>query len=342
MKTPFSSQSPTRGTHYPLGPSITGDGVNFCLFARHADRVELVLFDRADATTASRVYPLDPRQHKTYHYWHIFIPGLSAGQVYGWRVHGPFDPSHGHRFDGQKLLVDPYARALVVPQTYNRRKSSIQGDNTDSAIRSVVVDMNEYDWEGDQPLELPFRKTIIYEMHVKGFTMHDSSGVSEDKRGTYAGLIEKIPYLKDLGITAVELMPVFHFDEQDAPMGLTNYWGYTPFSFFAPHTHFSSDKGVMGPLNEFRDMVKALHRAGIEVILDVVYNHTSEGNHEGPTISLKGLANTTYYHLQHDPRFYDDYSGTGNTLSANHAVVRRLIIDSLKFWVTEMHVDGFR
>ncbi len=330
------------GLHHPLGATILDGGVNFCVFARHADYLELVFFEEADDREPSRVIRLDPRLNRTHHYWHVFVPGVEAGQIYGWRAHGPFDPQRGYRFDGQKLLIDPYARAIVVPKAYNRREACISGDNTPHAMRSVVVDMEAYDWEGDQPLELPFRKTVIYELHVKGFTRHPNSGVAPDTRGTFRGLIEKIPYLQELGVTAVELMPVFHFDEQDGPTGLTNYWGYSPISFFALHSGYSSDKSAMGPLNEFRDMVKALHRAGMEVILDVVYNHSGEGDHDGPTMSLKGLANSTYYHLESDQRLYGNYAGTGNTLSANHAVVRRLILDSLRFWVTEMHVDGFR
>ena len=209
-------------------------------------------------------------------------------------------------------------------------------------MRSVVVDPDVYDWEGDAPLRRPFATTVIYEMHVAGFTRHPSSGVAPRRRGTYAGLIEKIPYLQDLGITAVELLPVFQFDAQDCPPGLVNYWGYSPVSFFAPHAGYSSRRDPLGPVDEFRDLVKALHRAGIEVILDVVYNHTAEGNHDGPTLSFRGLDNDTYYLLEADRARYADYTGTGNTLNANDAVVRRLILDSLRYWVAHMHVDGFR
>ncbi len=196
--------------------------------------------------------------------------------------------------------------------------------------------------KGMLPLRRPFAKTVIYEMHVRGFTRHPNSGVAPEKRGTYAGLIEKIPYLRDLGITAVELLPVFEFDEADARPGLTNYWGYSPVSFFAPHRAYSSRRDLLGPLDEFRDMVKALHRAGIEIILDVVYNHTAEGNHEGPTFCYRGLANDVYYMLANDKNFFSNYTGCGNTLNAGHAVVRRMILDSLRYWVSEMHVDGFR
>ena len=205
-----------------------------------------------------------------------------------------------------------------------------------------MTDPRTYDWEGDAPLKTPSSQTIVYEMHVRGFTCHPSSGVAEKKRGTFAGVVEKIPYLKELGVTAVELMPVFQFDPQDAPPGLVNYWGYAPVSFFAPHQAYSSRQDPLGPLDEFRDMVKALHRAGIEVILDVVFNHTAEGSHDGPTLSFRGFDNLTYYILEQDRSCYANYSGTGNTLNANHPIVRRMILDSLRYWVKEMHVDGFR
>jgi glycogen operon protein len=204
------------------------------------------------------------------------------------------------------------------------------------------VDPSDYDWEGDRPLRLPSSRTIIYELHVRGFTRHSNSGVHADRRGTYAGLIEKIPYLRELGITAVELLPVFQFDALDAPPGKTNYWGYAPVTFFAPHQAYTSRRDAMGPVHEFQDMVKALHRAGIEVILDVVFNHTAEGDERGPTLSLRGLDNNTYYILEHDRSRYSNYTGTGNTLNANHPVVRRMIVDSLRYWVQAMHVDGFR
>ena len=211
-----------------------------------------------------------------------------------------------------------------------------------TAMKSVVVDPTDYDWEGDEPLRRPSSQTIIYEMHVRGFTRHPSSGVGEKTRGTFAGLIEKIPYLQQLGITAVELLPVFQFDAQDCPPGKVNYWGYAPVSFFAPHQAYSSRQDPLGPVDEFRDMVKALHRAGIEVILDVVFNHTAEGGQDGPTLCFRGLDNTAYYILEEDRAGYANYTGTGNTLNANQPVVRRMIVDSLRYWVEEMHVDGFR
>jgi glycogen operon protein len=245
-------------------------------------------------------------------------------------------------FDPGKVLIDPYGKAVVVPESYSRERASKPGDNCSSAMKSVVADPSSYDWEGDASPGHPFARTIIYELHVKGFTRHHSSGVSEERRGTYAGLIEKIPYLQDLGITAVELLPVYQFDEQDAPPGFRNYWGYAPVSFFAPHAAYSSRQDALAPLNEFRDMVKALHRAGIDVILDVVYNHTAEGGQRGPTLSLRGLANDTYYILEKDKTGYANYTGCGNTLNGSNPIVRRMIIDSLHYWVREMHVDGFR
>jgi len=267
---------------------------------------------------------------------------VEPGQLYGYRVHGPFDPASGMRFDPTKVLLDPYGRGVVVPGNYSREAARMEGDNAATAMKNVVVDPSAYDWEGDSPLHHPAARTIIYEMHVRGFTRHPNSGVSDVKRGTYAGLIEKIPYLQQLGITAVELLPVFHFDVHDAPRGLVNYWGYAPVSFFAPHQGYSSRQDPLGPVHEFRDMVKALHWAGIEVILDVVFNHTAEGNHDGPTLSFRGLQNDAYYILEQDRSRYVNYSGTGNTLNANHPVVRRMIVDSLHYWVEQMHVDGFR
>ena len=329
------------GRSFPLGATVFPDGVNFSVFSRDCTGVELLLFDRVDDGTPSRCVRLDPLCNRSYHYWHLFVPGIGAGQLYGYRVSGPNDPSRGRRFDGEKLLFDPYGRALAMPDGYSRAAASRPGDNAAVALKSVVADPRQYDWEGDLPLKRPFSRTVIYEMHVAGFTRHPSSGLGAGKRGTYAGVVEKIPYLKDLGITAVELLPVFQFDPYDAPAGFVNYWGYSPLSFFAPHVPYSSRRDPMGPLDEFRDMVKALHRAGIEVILDVVFNHTAEGSDRGPTLCYRGLADDCYY-MRHDGGGYADYSGCGNTFNAGNAVVRRLILDSLRHWVTEMHVDGFR
>ncbi len=330
------------GQSSPLGATVTPDGVNFSVYSRSAWGVELVLFNREDDVEPARTIAIDPATNRTYFYWHACVEGVKPGQLYGYRVQGPFDPASGMRFDPDKVLLDPYGRGVVVPKSYSREAARRVGDNGATAMKSVVVDLGAYDWEGDTPLRRPASRTIIYEMHVRGFTRHPSSGLPEKTSGTYAGLIQKIPYLQDLGITAVELLPVFQFDVQDALPGQVNYWGYAPVSFFAPHQAYSSRRDPLGPIDEFRDMVKALHRAGIEVILDVVFNHTAEGGHTGPTLSFRGFENSAYYILEEDRSRYADYSGTGNTLNANNPIVRRMILDSLRYWVEEMHVDGFR
>ncbi len=330
------------GKSYPLGASVVPGGVNFSVYSKNSTAAELLLFDDVSAPRPARVIPLDPKKNRTFHYWHVFVPDLRPGQLYGYRVYGPFEPRLGLRFDGTKVLLDPYGRAVATPPAYDREAASRPGDNAAVAMKSVIVEPKDYDWEGDAPLKHPFSRTVIYEMHVGGFTRHPSSGVPPGKRGTFSGLISKIPYLRDLGITAVELLPVFQFDEQEAPEGLTNYWGYNPVSFFAPHSGYSSSQDPLAVLDEFRDLVKALHRAEIEVILDVVYNHTAEGDHTGPTFCFKGLENSVYFTLDADRSRYANYSGTGNTLSASHSMVRRLILDSLHYWVEEMHIDGFR
>ncbi|ABQ25013.1 glycogen debranching protein GlgX [Geotalea uraniireducens] len=337
MNSPIDS-----GTSSPLGATVFPGGVNFSIFSRDCTGVELHLFDRVDDARPSRTVTLHPKRNRTYHYWHTFVPGLGSGQLYGYRVAGPHDPRRGLRFDPYKLLIDPYGRAVAVPAGYSRRAVAEPGDNAAVAMKSVVADPRGYDWEGDIPLKRPFSRTVIYELHVAGFTRPPSSGVTEGKRGTYAGLVEKIPYLQELGVTAIELLPVFQFDARDAPEGFDNYWGYSPISFFAPHAAYSSRPDPLGPLDEFRDMVKALHRAGIEVILDVVFNHTAEGDDRGPTLCYRGLANNFYYTLEPDGETYANYSGCGNTLNANNPIVRRLISDSIHYWVREMHVDGFR
>jgi len=333
------TQETKEGQSSPLGATLSPEGTNFSVYSKHATGVELLLFDCVDDARPARVIRISSR---TYHYWHVFVPGMKAGQIYGYRVDGRFDPLSGMRFDSAKVLLDPYGRAVVVPKHYSREAARKEGDNAATAMKSVVVDPHAYDWEGDTPLKRPSSQTIIYEMHVRGFTRHPSSGVADDRRGTFAGVIEKIPYLKELGVTAVELMPVFQFDPQDSAPGRVNYWGYAPVSFFALHQSYSSRQHQLGPLDEFRDMVKALHRAGIEVILDVVFNHTAEGNQNGPTLSFRGLCNSTYYILEQDRSYYANYSGTGNTLNANNPIVRRMIVDSLHYWVEQMHVDGFR
>jgi isoamylase len=331
-----------RSSPSPVGATASDDGVNFSVFSRQATTVELLLFDCADDAKPARAISIDPGSNRTYHYWHVFVPGVRPGQLYGYRVDGPSDPANGLRFDRTKVLLDPYSRAVAVPDRYDRRATMLPGKNTATAMKSVVVDPSGYDWEGDAPLRHPSARTIIYEMHVGGFTRHPSSGVAQNKRGTFAGLVEKIPYLQHLGITTVELFPVFQFDPQDCPSGKINYWGYSPVSFFAPHQAYSSRRDPLAAIDEFRDMVKALHRADIEVILDVVFNHTAEGDHRGPTLCFRGFDNAAYYILERDHSRYVNYSGTGNTLNSNHYVVRRMILDSLRYWVEAMHVDGFR
>ena len=338
-------RSPTAGIlpgkSFPLGATVYPDGVNFCIFSR-AETLELLLFDRPEAPKPSRVIVLNPKIHCSCYYWHVFIQGIKSGQVYAYRAYGEYAPEKGLWFDNTKVLLDPYAKAIAGDKIYDRQAASKPGDNCAQALRGVVVDTNDYDWEGDRHPRIPYATSIIYELHVGGFTSHPNSGVSKKKRGTFAGLIEKIPYLQQLGITAVELLPVHYFDVDDAPGERKNYWGYSTIGFFAPHNGYSSRCDPLGTLDEFRDLVKALHQAGIEVILDVVFNHTAEGNHHGPTISFRGLDNQTYYILSEDQADYHNYSGCGNSLKANHPVVSRFIIDCLHYWVKEMHVDGFR
>jgi glycogen operon protein len=331
-----------RGRSFPLGATWTPCGVNFSVFASWARAVQLVLFNERDPENPSQVIDLDPQRNRTFYYWHVFVEDLPPGTMFGWRIDGPYDPSQGHRFDANKLLLDPYARAVVFPPRYSRQAASRPGDNTATALKGVVVDPNAYDWEDDAPLQRPMPGTIIYEMHVRGFTQHPTAGAKHP--GSYLGLIEKIPYLQKLGVTAVELLPIQEFDPGDAAPNRRNYWGYSPIGFFAPHRGYCANPNdVMAPVNEFRDMVKALHRAGIEVILDVVFNHTAEGGEGGPTLSFRGLGNRSYYMLdERDHRIYSNYTGCGNTLNSNHSVVRRMILDCLRSWVTEMHVDGFR
>lgn len=330
------------GQSFPLGATVRSDGVNFCVFSENCTAMELLLFDAAYHQQPSRSILLDPKQNKTFYYWHVFVPGVKAGQVYAYRAHGPNQPREGHRFDGQKVLLDPYARSVVGTGNLARDAARQPGDNIASALKGVVVDPRDYDWNEDAPLRRSFADSVIYEMHLRGFTRHPSSKVSADKRGTYAGLIEKIPYLQSLGVTAVELLPITQFDEHAVLPPLVNYWGYDPIAFFAPHRAYSSNQTPLGPLDEFCDMVKALHKSGIEVILDVVYNHTAEGDHSGPTYSFRGLENRVYYILGPDRTYYANYTGCGNTVSGNDSIVRRAILDCLRFWVQVCHVDGFR
>jgi len=337
------------GAPFPLGPSWDGRGTNFSLFSENAERVELCLYEAAD--TEERVELL----HRTAHTWHGYLPDVHPGQRYAYRVHGPWQPAAGRRFNAEKLLIDPYAKAIEGPIRYDRARVLAYApdgeevrDSTDSAPaipRCVVVDPS-FDWEGDVRLGRPWPETVIYELHAKGFTKL-LPGVREDLRGTYAGLASEpaIEYLQDLGVTAVELLPVHHIADEHFlfERGLTNYWGYSTIGFFAPHAGYAATGTHGEQVREFKGMVKALHRAGIEVILDVVYNHTAEGNHLGPTLGFKGVDNESYYRLvPGEERHYVDFSGTGNSLNALNPSVLRLIMDSLRYFVVECHVDGFR
>jgi glycogen debranching enzyme GlgX len=324
-----------------LGATIEGSGVNFALWARLACSVELLLFSSAD-DVEPMIIQLNPKVNRTAYYWHIWIDGIGDGQLYGFRVNGPWRPYEGTRFDPQKVLIDPYGLLIDFPSNYRRFAASRKGSNLHCCAKSVVVDTRHYDWENDQPPNHPLSRSVIYELHVGGFTKHPSAGLSAELRGTYTGLLDKIPYLKALGITTIELLPVFQFDLQECAPGNSNYWGYSPMSFFALHRQYASDQSRTGAIREFRDMVKALHREGIEVILDVVYNHTSEGDGDGPTFSWRGFDHEAYYIL--DPRTHHNlnYSGCGNTVNGSHPVTRRMIVDSLHYWRDVMHVDGFR
>jgi glycogen operon protein len=332
------------GAAAPIGATLSAQGVNFSVYSRTATAIELLLFDHADDPAPTHVIQLEGDDHRTYHYWHALLKGVAAGQLYGYRAYGPNQPDQGLRFDSQKILVDPYAVCVTGGQTLEARQAASRpGDNCALAMKCVVVDLDAYDWEGDTPMQRPFMDAAIYEAHVRGFTRHPNSGVAPILRGTYAGLVEKIPYLQELGVQTIELMPIQQFDPYAAPAGHINYWGYQPVAFFAPHAGYSSRADALGPMDEFRDMVKALHRAGIEVILDVVFNHTAEVEATGPTLSLRGLDNPTYYLL--DPDNLAEYindTGTGNTINANETIVRRMILDCLRHWVQCMHVDGFR
>ena len=340
------------GKPFPLGPWWDGEGTNFSLFSEHAEQVELCLFDAADRETR---YELTER---TAFNWHGYLPGIGPGQRYGYRVHGPWAPEQGHRFNPKKLLIDPYAKAIeggirwdlanTLPYVPGDEDADLELDDEDDAEaipKGIVID-ERFDWEGDRPLGTPWHDTVIYEVHVKGFTKRQES-VREELRGTYAGLASEasLEYLTSLGVTAVELLPIHHIaDEQAlADKGLTNYWGYSSIGYLAPHAGYSATGSTGDQVREFKGLVKAMHRAGIEVILDVVYNHTAEGNHLGPMLSFKGIDNLSYYRtVPGDARHYMDYTGTGNSLNPVHPAVLRLIMDSLRYFVIECHVDGFR
>jgi isoamylase len=341
------------GKPYPQGATWDGIGVNFSLYSEGATGVELCLFNALQGPAARTI----PIQESTGHIWHCYIPGIQPGQLYGYRVQGPYEPEKGLRFNPAKLLIDPYAKALAGSVDWNAPVFGYQfgGEDPDlalddrddaAAVPKGVVTVSHFDWENDRPPLIALHDSVIYETHVKGITACHP-GVPEEIRGTYAGLAYPVitEYLKSLGVTAVELMPVHAFldDKLLLERGLRNYWGYNSINFFAPEARFSSSGDMGGQVGEFKSMVKALHRANIEVILDVVYNHTAEGNQLGPTLSYRGIDNATYYRLLTDqPRYYMDYTGTGNTLNVRHPQVLKLVMDSLRYWVLEMHVDGFR
>jgi isoamylase len=336
------------GCSHPLGAIPDANGVNFSVFADRATAVELLLFESHDSETPFMIIQLDPNKHRHFHFWHVYVRGLKPGTHYAYRVDGLQDVhGSGDHYNRNKVLIDPYARGNT-DTLWKRGDACGQEDNLTTSMRSVVIDTSGYNWEGDRPLNRPLNETIIYEMHVRGFTKSNTSGCRNS--GTFAGVIEKIPYLKELGITAVELLPVFDFDQKGSerlsPVDgkpLRNYWGYDPHSFFAPENSYCMNPEVGNHLDEFRDMVKALHKAGIEVLLDVVFNHTTEGNEQGPTLNFKGFANSVYYMLSpEDRQYYMNYSGCGNTFNGNHPITEKLIVDALEFWVEEMHVDGFR
>ena len=348
---------------YPLpigGTHQQGDGVNFVLFSRHATLVRLEFYKDPDDSSPTRIINLDPKCHRTGDVWHIWVRGINVGQLYGYRIEGPYQPEEGHRFNPQKLLLDPYARAIAGVKDWDfsaARGYDSSSRLTDLSISTVdnagttpkcIYTRDQFDWELDSPPKHSASDTVIYETHVRGFTIHTSS--KAENPGTFAGLTEKIPYLQDLGVTAIELMPVLEFNENESqllnPMTgekLKNYWGYNPVAYFAPKQSYSFDGSQWRQTTEFREMVKAFHRAGIEVILDIVLNHTAENNELGPTICLRGIENSIFYMLQESQRrYYRDFTGVGNTLNANHPVVREFVTSVLRYWVMNMHVDGFR
>ncbi|NOT85842.1 MAG: glycogen-debranching protein, partial [Methylococcaceae bacterium] len=333
------------GNPYPSGAKYTKDGVNFSIFSRHATCVELLLFDTATCDEPFQIITLEKESSRTFFAWHVYVVSLPVGTWYTWRMDGPYDPNHsGLRFDKNKQLLDPWAHA-ISDKHWNRKAACEPGDNGLTAMRCVVID-DHYNWDGDIPLRISSEKSILYELHVGGYTKHTSANVSHP--GTFAGLIEKIPYLKQLGITHVELLPIMAFDEQDIPnntakLGLKNYWGYSTHSFFSPHPGYCVTPEQGTHLSEFRDLVKALHQAGIGIIMDVVFNHTSEAGTDGPIINFRGIGDTIFYHHDaFDKSILHDYTGCGNTVNANHPLVSRFIISCLEYWVRDMHVDGFR
>jgi isoamylase len=347
------------GAPLPLGTQEMGGGVNFAIFSRNASRVRLELFHHADDAAPASAINLDPGHNRTGDVWHVWVKGIGPGQLYAYRVDGPYEPSDGHRFNFNRLLIDPFATAISSsppwafssalgydPSSPQKDLAFAKQDNSRSMPKCVLVN-DPFNWDGDQPPRHPWSKTVIYETHIRGFTIHRNSGVEHP--GTYLGLVEKIPCLKSLGVTAVELMPVQEFNEHSVTrrnpqthQPLRNYWGYDPVAFFAPKASYRSSGGMGQQKLEFKEMIRAFHRGGIEVILDVVFNHTAEGDELGPTLCFRDIDNAIFYTFAGDKRYYKDYTGTGNTINANHPVVRDHILSALRYWMIEMHVDGFR
>ena len=350
----------TQGQPLPLGSTVTNEGINFAVYSRHATTAYLDLFDSPDATTPTVSFTLDPKRHKTGDIFHIFVGGLKPRQVYGWRMNGPYRPIQGHRFNPNKLLVDPFARAICGhfdmydDDLYGYDKKSAMRDRSFSSTssahacaKSVAVERAPFGWDVDIRPRYALSDSVIYECHVQGMTMHPSSMSAHP--GTYLGLIDKIPHLKEMGITAIELLPVATYNAQEPPTLRdpdtgkfhTNYWGYATIGFFSPYQGYAANSTPGAAVEEFRTMVKAFHEAQIEVILDVVFNHSGEGNECGPTIAFRGLDNAIYYMLGSRGK-YANYTGCGNTMNCNHPVMKDLIIECLRYWIVEMHVDGFR
>jgi isoamylase len=360
LRAPSESGDVLAGSPVPWGANQREDGVNFALFSRHATRVRLELYQNADDSIPTRIIDLDPVRHRTGDVWHVWIRGIPAGQLYGYRVEGPYQPEKGYRFNPQKLLLDPFATATTgaenwdFPAARGYDSSSRLADLSISTVDNAgttpkcICVQEKFDWETDSPPKHGASEMVIYETHVRGFTIHPSSGVAYP--GTFRSLAEKIPYLKGLGVTAIELMPVVEFNENElmrfnpiTKEKLRNYWGYNPVAFYAPKESYSIGGAPGQQTAEFREMVKAFHRAGIEVILDIVLNHTAEGDELGPTVSLRGIENSIFYMLQENGRrYYKDFTGVGNTLNANHPIVRQFVMHVLRYWVMDMHVDGFR
>lgn len=348
------------GKPLPQGATLLDGGVNFSVFTRHGSGVILEFFENADDETSYCTYRFDGHINRTGDIWHVFVSGLGKNALYLYRVDGSFKPSEGLRFNENAYLLDPYAKALTPRSIFSRDASgnrSRSGKDPDLAYEThhsalnfpkcIVIDDDEFDWQGDRPLNYPLRFSVLYEAHVRGLSVHPSSKLPH--AGTYRGIIEAIPYLTDLGITSLELLPINEFDENESTRinprtgeKLKNYWGYSTIAFFAPKATYAAEANGSGPVNEFKEMVRELHKAGIEIILDIVFNHTAEGNERGPTISFRGFDNPIYYMLEDNKRYYRNYSGCGNTFNCNHPVVRTLIIDCLRYWITEMHIDGFR